>query len=225
MQDVFSLSDWVDPRQAALLVVDMQNDFCHPEGAFAKRGLDISMVQAMIPTLHEVMDEARRVGVPVIIIRVLRGEHTGWPALHRVSQVAYGPNYLPVFVEGTWGAELYEGFEPQPGDVQLDKNRYGSFTGTNLEIMLRNKGIETLIMTGGATNVCVESTVREGFMLGFNIVLVEDACATISRELHEGTLATARLWFGRVERARDIVACWRAGAELGRSPASPDSAS
>lgn len=208
MEDVFSLADWVNPRTSALLVVDMQNDFCHPEGAFAKRGLDISMAQAIIPTVHEVMNAARRAGVPVIIIRVLRGEHTAWPALDRISQVAYGKDYTPVFVEGTWGAELFSGFEPEPDDIQLDKNRYGSFTGTNLDIILKNMGVQTLIMTGGATNVCVESTVREGFMLGYNAVLIEDACAATTREFHEATLATARLWFGRVEKAEDVIACW-----------------
>jgi len=214
MRDVFSLAEWVDPASSALLVVDMQNDFCHPEGAFAQRGLDISMAQSIIPTLQELMGRAREAGVPVIIIRVVRGQHTGWPALNRVSQVAYGPDFIPVFVEGTWGAELAHGFEPQPGDIQLDKNRYGAFTGTNLDLILQNKSVETLIVTGGATNVCVESTVREAFMLGYNIVMVEDACAATTRAFHEATLATARLWFGRVEKARDVAACWEQHKEL-----------
>lgn len=209
MNDVFSLAEWVDPASSALLVVDMQNDFCHPQGAFAARGLDISMAQRIIPTLQELMREARRAGMPVIVIRVVRGEHTAWPALDRVSQLAYGLDFIPVFVEGTWGAQLHEDLKPQPGDILLDKNRYGAFTGTNLHLILENEGVENLIVTGGATNVCVESTVREAFMLGYNIVLVEDACAATRREFHEATLATARLWFGRVERARDIVACWR----------------
>ena len=71
-------------------------------------------------------------------------------------------------------------------------------------------------MSGGATNVCVESTVREGFMLDYSVVVVEDACATVTRELHEGTLASIRGWFGRVERADDVIAVWekQGGASL-----------
>lgn len=208
MNDLATLSDWVDPTRSALLVIDMQNDFCHPDGAFAKRGLDISMAQEIIPTLQRLMAAAREAHVPVVIVRVVRGQHTGWPALDRLSRHNFGPDFVPVFVEGTWGAELLEGFEPKPGDIALDKNRYGAFTGTNLDLILRNKGVSTLIVSGGATNVCVESTVREGFMLDYDVVLVEDACATVTPELQQGTIGSVRGWFGRVERAESIIACW-----------------
>jgi ureidoacrylate peracid hydrolase len=208
MGDVESLAEWVDPASSALLVVDMQNDFCHPQGAFAKRGLDISLAQRIVPTLKRLMGKAREAGVPVIIIRVVRGPNTAWPALNRLTRHNFGPDFIPVFVEGTWGAGLLKGFEPEPGDIRLDKNRYGAFTGTNLDLILRNRGVRTLVMSGGATNVCVESTVREGFMFDYNIVVVEDACATVTRELHEGTLASIRGWFGRVEKADDVIAAW-----------------
>jgi len=208
MNDPATLSDWVDRTRSALLVIDMQNDFCHPDGAFAKRGLDISMAQEIIPTLQRLMAAAREAHVPVAIVRVVRGQHTGWPALDRLSRHNFGPDFVPVFVEGTWGAELLEGFEPKPGDIALDKNRYGAFTGTNLDLILRNKGVSTLIVSGGATNVCVESTVREGFMLDYDVVLVEDACATVTPELQQGTIGSVRGWFGRVERAESIIACW-----------------
>lgn len=209
MGDVESLAEWVNPANSALLVVDMQNDFCHPQGAFARRGLDISLAQQIIPVVKRLMSRAREVGVPVVIVRVLRGPDTDWPALNRLSRYNLGPDFVPVFVEGTWGAELFEGFEPLPGDIRLDKNRYGAFTGTNLDLILRNKGIKTLVMSGGATNVCVESTIREGFMLDYNIVVVEDACATVSRELQEGSLASVRGWFGRVEKSEDVMAAWK----------------
>lgn len=219
MMNVFSFDEWVDPKKSALLVVDMQNDFCSPEGAFAKRGLDITQARAIIPKINEVTAAARRVGMPVIVIRVLRGPTTRWPALENVSRVAYGPNWIPVFVEGTWGAELVDDLETHPSDIFLDKNRYGAFTGTNLDIILHSFRVENLVVTGGATNVCVESTVREGFMLGYNIVLLDDACAATSQAFHDGTMATARLWFGRVEKARDVLAIWDKCEESLRSKA------
>lgn len=208
MENVYSLEEWVDPKKSALLVVDMQNDFCHPDGAFAKRGLDISRPRAIIPKLNEMMAAARRVGMPVVVISVLRGKLTAWPALERVSAVAYGPDWFPVFVEGTWGGELSDELATQEDDIFLVKNRYGAFTGTNLHIQLGNLGVENLVMTGGATNVCVESTLREGFMLGYNIVFVDDACAATSKAYHDGTAATVRLWFGRVEQSADVLAVW-----------------
>jgi ureidoacrylate peracid hydrolase len=209
MGDASSLAEWIDPASSALLVVDMQNDFCHPQGAFAMRGLDISLAQRIVPTVGRLLDVAREAGVPVVIMRVVRGENTGWPAFERLTRYNYGPGFIPVFVEGTWGAELLEEFRPKPGDIQLDKNRYGAFTGTNLDLMLKNKGVRTIVMSGGATNVCVESTAREGFMLDYNVVVVEDACATVTKELHEGTLASIRGWFGRVESAEAVIAVWR----------------
>lgn len=208
MSNNSSLAAWVDPATSALIVIDVQNDFCHPEGGFAKRGLSVSLVQEMLPTLRRLMDEARKAGVPVIIFRVVRGADTTWPALHRLTEFNYGRDFTPLAEEGTWGAELCEGFEPQPGDIHLDKNRYGGFTGTNLDMMLRARGVETIIMTGVATNVCVESTAREGFMLDYNVVVVEDACAAATRQLHDGTLSTVRGWFGRVEKAEDVIAAW-----------------
>jgi ureidoacrylate peracid hydrolase len=144
----------------------------------------------------------------VIIFRVVRGENTAWPALNRLTRLNHGHDFDPLAEEGSWGAEICEGFEPQPGDIQLDKNRYGGFTGTNLDLILRARGVKTIIMTGVATNVCVESTAREGFMLDYNVVMVGNACAASTRELHEGTLASVRGWFGRVESAEDVITAW-----------------
>jgi ureidoacrylate peracid hydrolase len=115
-----------------------------------------------------------------------------------------------VAVEGTWGAEFYHGIRPGPGEIVITKHRYGGFTGTDLEIILGSLGAKTLVLTGVATNVCVESTAREGFMLDYDIVVVSDCCATVGRELHEGTLENIRLNFGRVASADEVVAAWSA---------------
>ena len=146
--------------------------------------------------------------MPVIVIRVLRGPTTAWPALERVSQVAYGPDWLPVFVEGTWGAELTD--ELETGRPTSSSTRTGT-ARSPVRISPSScptSGVENLVVTGGATNVCVESTVREGFMLGYNIVVVDDACAATSPSFHQGTMATVRLWFGRVEKAADVLGAW-----------------
>ncbi|MFQ5912208.1 MAG: cysteine hydrolase family protein [Nitrospinota bacterium] len=213
MEQDAALAEWVDPSTSALIVVDVQNDFCHPEGIFGKRGVDMAPIEEMLPRLQRLMEEARGVGVRVVLLWVTHSPDCNWSAYHKLERLKfgsdyYGPDYSLLVEDGTWGAELCEGFEPKPGDILIKKNRYGGFTGTNLDLVLRSMGVKTLIMTGVATNVCVESTVREGFMLDYNVVLVDDACATTSREEHEGTLLNCRLYFGRVATVDEVAAAW-----------------
>ncbi len=222
MKDDLALAEWVDPSNSALIVVDVQNDFCHSEGVFGKRGFDMGPIQEILPRLRRLMDEARGVGVSVILFQVVHSPDCNWSAYHRLerlksgsadpgsdrTQSGAGGMGSDLVVEGTWGAELCEGFEPQPGDIFLKKNRYGGFTGTNLDLILRSRGVETIILTGVATNVCVESTAREGFMLDYNVIMVDDACATTSREEHEATLLNCRNYFGRVATVDEVVAAW-----------------
>ncbi|MFQ5693717.1 MAG: cysteine hydrolase family protein [Nitrospinota bacterium] len=208
MKDDVALAEWVDPASSALIVIDVQNDFCHSEGGFGRLGVDLGPIQACLSRLRRLMEEARGAGVPVVIFRVARSPHSEWPAKERLERLNFGPDRVPIAVEGTWGAELCEGFEPKPGDILITKNRSGGFTGTNLDLILRNLGVKTIIMTGVATNVCVESTAREGFMLDYNVVVVDDACATVSRELHEGTLENIRRFFGRVETVEGVIGAW-----------------
>ena len=208
MKDVTNLAEWVDPSKSALIVIDVQNDFCHSEGAFAKLGTDMGPIREMMPRLRNLMDDAREAGCQVVIFRVARSPHDDWPAKRRLDELLFGADAIPIVDEGSWGAELCEGFEPKEGDILLTKNRYGGFTATNLDLILRNLNVDTIIMTGVATNVCVESTAREGFMLDYNVVLVEDCCATTTKEFHEGTVANIRRCFGRVAKADEVSGVW-----------------
>jgi ureidoacrylate peracid hydrolase len=199
----------VDPTTSALIVVDVQNDFCHSEGCFGKRGFDMGPIQDIFPPLRLLIRRRAASGFPLScsrwsIRRIANGRPiTGWSGSSPVRPTAVPTIPFPgpgvwgqtLVVEGTWGADLCEGFEPEPGDILLKKNRYGGFTGTNLDLILRSLGVKTILMTGVATNVCVESTAREGFMLDYNVVMVDDACATTSREEHEGTLLNCRNYF------------------------------
>ena len=147
MKDVTNLAEWVDPSKSALIVIDMQNDFCHSEGAFAKLGTDMGPIQEMMPRLRNLMDDAREAGCQVVIFRVARSPHDDWPAKRRLDELLFGADAIPIVEEGSWGAELCEGFEPKEGDILLTKNRYGGFTATNLDLILRNLNVDTIIMT------------------------------------------------------------------------------
>lgn len=98
---------------------------------------------------------------------------------------------------------------PLPEEIIVNKHRYSAFINTRLDSVLRSQRIETLIMTGVSTNVCVESTARDGFMLDYQIVMVQDACASYSRAAHEMTLENMKGYFGVVASAADIEESWK----------------
>jgi ureidoacrylate peracid hydrolase len=106
------------------------------------------------------------------------------------------------------------GFEPLPGELVFPKNRYSGFIGTNLELVLRSTGKKTIICAGTATNVCVESTARHGYMLDFNLVMLNDGTATYDDTLHEATLTTISKHFGKVVSVEDVIDCWKRGGHL-----------
>ncbi|ASA25952.1 cysteine hydrolase family protein [Paenibacillus donghaensis] len=192
------------PGRAALIVVDVQNDYCHPDGALASGGNDVSAVGEMMPQLHGLIEAARVHGVPVIFIQTYHEQATD----SEVWSSRSGSRSLGVCRKGSWGAEFYE-VSPLPEDIVVHKHRYSAFINTRLDSVLRSLRTETLIMTGVSTNVCVESTARDGFMLDYHIVMVEDACASYSRAAHEMTLENMQGYFGAVASAEAIQQQWR----------------
>jgi ureidoacrylate peracid hydrolase len=116
---------------------------------------------------------------------------------------------------GSWGWEFFN-VDPHPDDMVIEKHSFSAFFGTELDRLLRFRGIKTLVMTGVATNTCVESTLRDGFFLGYYIVLVEDGCTSAAKHLHQGTLENVRANFGDVVQGAELQAIWKPGS----SPAS-----
>jgi ureidoacrylate peracid hydrolase len=109
---------------------------------------------------------------------------------------------------GTWGAEFYD-VAPAPGETIIDKHCYSAFMGTRLDAHLRALGIQTLVFTGVQTNVCVESTLRDGQSLGFHVVVAADCVASHTQAAHDITLQTVGFLFGDVVPRRDISSHWR----------------
>lgn len=191
----------------------MQNDFCAPGGMFDQEGLDLNMIQATVPHLTSFIDQARKAGVFIVYIQSIYSSENNWYLsdvwLEQMKRSGRGKHVeYPVCEEGSWNADFYKGIEPLPGDIVIQKHRYSAFVNTPLDTVLRSKGIRTLIMTGVATNVCVESTARDGFMRDYYIVFVKDCAATTSEELHNNTLKNIARGFGEVVDSSDIVNCW-----------------
>jgi ureidoacrylate peracid hydrolase len=183
--------DYVDLGKSALIVVDMQNDFVHSDGACALNGLDVTKSQAIVPDIQRVIDAMHIAGRPVIFIKTTHDDSTNSPAwLTRLIGRAH-----PICVTGTWGTE-YFGVAPVDGDIEVIKHRYSAFIGTDLDLKLRSMGVESILMTGVGTSVCVESTMRDGYMLDYYALLVTDATAGGSEQDYQGSLTNMSRGFG-----------------------------
>ncbi|MFC1962507.1 cysteine hydrolase family protein [Chloroflexota bacterium] len=196
----------VHPKHSAIVVIDVQNDFCHTDGGHAKRGTDISALANVVPDIIKLIEEGRKAGVPVIFVR---NGHTKWTRSAALKNKKGESDRPPLCEEGTWGADFYR-VQPLPGENIVIKYRFSAFIGTNFDIILRTAGIKTLIMSGVTTNTCVESTARQGFMMDYNIVFLKDCTATHHIEEHEATLHNIELNFGFVRSSNELFRIWSA---------------
>lgn len=201
-----SLKERCDPRLAALLVVDVQNDFVSPQGSAGKRGEDVGSAMAAVPNLIRLIDEARRVGLTTVYVRTTHSEWTDTPSwIYRSSQ----KSGLSTCREGTWGAEFYDGIAPLPSERIVVKHRYSAFINTDLNTVLKARHIESVLVSGVATNVCVETTARDAYMYDYYVTLVDDCSAAYDAKLHLNTLENIRRHFGLVASSSAIVEAWK----------------
>ena len=168
----------------ALIVVDMQNGFCHPEGSFPRIGLGLDGADAAVRNAAIAVKQARAVDVPIIFTRHLYrlGRVDEGPALIRNSPALAVVNGLAA---GSWDAEVVDDLDCGHDDLRVDKVRFDAFQWTSLEPLLRGLSVRKLVICGVVTNLCVETTVRSAFMRDFPVTLIEDACAAKTRRLHE----------------------------------------
>jgi ureidoacrylate peracid hydrolase len=205
-----SLSARAAPAHTALLVVDMQNDFCAEGGYIHRtRNADMSESPALAQRITSLIDAARARGAVIVWIRA-----NYEPRFLSAQAILKRERYpgLICCAEGSWGWEFFR-VDPQPEDIVIEKHSFSAFYGTELDRLLRFRGIKTLIMTGVATNTCVESTLRDGFFLGYYIVLVEDCCTSAARHLHNATIENVRANFGDAVSAEDIKQLWDTAVE------------
>lgn len=216
MEDVLTtLEQKIDPAHTAIVVVDMQNDFC-AEGGYIHNtlGKDMSANGPLAGRIGGLVDAARDAGVEIVWI-----------------QANYEPKYLSGQAKaklaekgveaiccegGTWGWDFYE-INPADGELVVEKHSYSGFFGTELDRLLRFRGIKTLVMTGVATNVCVESTLRDGYFNGYYIVVPGDCVGSHAQDLHDATLKNVAMFFGEVTTADAVKAVWGAGTKLRRA--------
>ena len=207
-----TLTEKVDPRHCATLIVDVQNDFCAEGGAMHREGRDVKLVQKMVPRLAELVEGARAAKVKCVWIRNVYNTGSNWylsevwlEHAQRRRNGAYVS--IPVCEPDAWNGAFYE-IAPLADEVIVTKHRYGAFEGGDLDLVLRSQNIRTVVMTGVATNVCVETTARQAFLRDYYVVFASDCTATYSQIDHDATLRNIDAFFGQVASAAEIEACW-----------------
>lgn len=191
----------------ALMVIDVQNDFCHPEGAMAQRGVDTSGSPAIAEVTERLCSAFRAADRPVIFVRTEHGPWTDSPAwMQRLEESRLGgkEDVPPICAEGSWGSQFFT-LAPAPEDRVITKRRYSAFFGTDLETVLHARRVHSVAITGVATNVCVEATARDAFMRDYDTVVISEACGAYTLEEHNTSLRNINTYFGRVVSADELL--------------------
>ncbi|MBN8746021.1 Peroxyureidoacrylate/ureidoacrylate amidohydrolase RutB [Xylophilus ampelinus] len=197
------------PTQTALIVVDMQNAYASLGGYVDSAGFDISGAQGTIAGIVRAIEAARAAGMLIVFLQ------NGWDAKYVEAGGAGSPNWHKsnalktmrakpelqgrFLAKGGWDYELIEAMKPQPGDIVIPKTRYSGFFNSTLDSSLRARGIRSLVFTGIATNVCVESTLRDAFHLEYFALMLEDATHELGGPaIQQGTVYNVETFFGWV---------------------------
>lgn len=198
------------PEKTAMIVVDMQNDFVQ-EGA----PIEIPRARAMVPRLNRLLDVCRMYKIPVIYIHhVIRG---GDIDAGRLADHHEAIRNNQAIIAGTPNVEIYDELKPHPGDLVVAKPRYSAFYGTDLEAILRSKGIDTLIISGTVTNVCCESTTRDAFSRDYKVIFLSDGNAAgdlpdmgfgpvSAEEIQKVVLTVLAMCFAQVSSIDQVIA-------------------
>ncbi|HEX2283142.1 MAG TPA: cysteine hydrolase [Thermomicrobiales bacterium] len=213
----------INPFQTAVIVVDMQNDFGSEGGMFARAGIDISPIQAVVAPTARVLDMARRTGMPVVYLKMAFASdlsNAGGPeAPNRILHLKMNvgdPVTAPdgresrILIDDTWNTDILTELTPQPGDLTVVKHRFSGFFETNLDAFLRDLGVTTLVFTGCTTSVCVESTLRDAFFRDYRCLVLADCTAepighSLERSNHDASLFLIQLMFGWVSNSTAFI--------------------
>ena len=204
-----------DPRHTAVLMIDMQRDFLEPGGFGAALGNDVSLLRSAIEPCRRVLDAARAAGLTVIFFQ------NGWDKDYIEAGTPGSPNWHKsnalktmrarpelagtLLAKGTWDYAIVDELKPKPGDIVIPKTRYSGFFNTNIDSVLRARGIRNLVFTGVATNVCVESSLRDAFHLEYFAVVLEDATHHLGPDyIQQAAIYNIEKFFGWVSTVADF---------------------
>lgn len=183
----------------ALVVVDMQNGFVSPEGSYGKLGMNLSHYRAIIPKVRELIDYCRKVGIPIFYTEAVR-EASGIDLLTHVHillpKSREETHKVPICIRGTWDGNTIDELKPTDEDHLIIKRRDGAFQDTELRMWLQSLGVNALVFCGVDTSICVETSLREAFNLGYDIMLISDATASGNQQHYKTTIERVGNYYG-----------------------------
>jgi ureidoacrylate peracid hydrolase len=203
-------------RDTAIIVIDMQNAYASPGGYVDLAGFDITGAAGTIQNIKDVLRLARAAGIQVVYLQ------NGWDEDYVEAGTPQSPNYHKsnalktmrrnpnlrgqLLARGGWDYEIVDELAPQPGDIRVAKTRYSAFYNSQLDSILRARGIRNLIFVGIATNVCVESTLRDGFHLEYFGIVLEDATHHLGPAfIQQASIYNIETFFGWVSTVADFT--------------------
>ena len=209
----------IELTRTAVIVVDMQNDFGHPQGLFARGGVDISGIRAAIAPTAAVLAAARRAGVAVVYLKfAYRADLSDWGAPDGPNRVKQAPMGIGeqitapdgttgrISIRDTWNTDIVDELTPEAGDTVIYKHRFSGFYETDLHELLQRSNIKYLVFTGCTTSVCIESTMRDAFYRDYHCLLLEDCTAEpIAQSNHDASLHLLGRVFGWISRSEDLL--------------------
>ena len=216
------------PEQTALIVIDMQNAYTSTGGYLDLAGFDVSKTKPVVENIKKAVAAAHEAGIQVIYFK------NGWDDQYLEAGGLDSPNFHKsnalktmrkkpelqgtLLAKGHWDFELIDELQPLEQDLVIEKPRYSGFFNTALDSMLRCRGIRNLVFVGIATNVCVESTLRDGFFLEYFGVALDDACYQAGPvEAHEASLFNIKTFFGWVSDTKHFVETFKPQVQLEKS--------
>lgn len=207
----------LDLDRSAVVVVDMQNDFGAVGGCFERAGIDISMIQEAVPPTARVLAAARRVGVPIVYLKmgfrpdladagpVESPNYQRHARLLDVGRIVRAPDGTEsrLLIRDTWNTDIVAALTPRPDDIVIYKQRFSGFYRTDLHRVLQQRHVSTLVVTGCTTSICVESTIRDAMFRDYSCVLLQDCSGEpighgLARSNHDASLLAIETLLGWV---------------------------
>jgi ureidoacrylate peracid hydrolase len=191
----------VDPKSTGIIVVDMLNEFCKPGGAMVLPGYE-----TLIPPQKKVIEAGRQAGCPILFV----------VDTHRANmrEEREFMKRTPHCLEGTWGAQVIEDLDPRSDDIYIVKRRYSAFFNTDLDLTLRDLQLNTLVVFGVVTNICVRSTVHDAFFLGYQAIVPQDCVAATGPREQASSLYDIATHFGIVTDSDELTGALLRSAPL-----------
>ncbi|MEO1148441.1 MAG: isochorismatase family cysteine hydrolase [Cyanobacteria bacterium J06638_22] len=207
----------IDLAKAAVIVIDMQNDFCHPDGWLAHIGVDVTPARSPIAPLQGVLPTVRSLQVPVVWVNW--GNRPDLLNISAATRHVYDPtgtgvglgdplpkNQAPVLQKDSWAAAVVDELTPEPDDIRVDKYRMSGFWDTPLDSILKTLGRTTLFFGGVNADQCVMATLQDANFLGYDCVLLSDCTATTSPDFcWQATLYNVKQCFGFVSDSHTLL--------------------